>query len=72
MVTVGSMPASMSMMLQPSAPNAVAIISRGWNCLTAQRRTSCGPAADNSRLAVAISASDNRGSVVVMGSGLRR
>src|SRR5213593_4296747 len=46
------------MMQQPSAPNAVAMVRRGWNVSTAHWSTSWGDRFSSFRLAAASSASD--------------
>src|SRR5262249_43481107 len=53
------MSASMWRIQHPSAPNAVAIVSRGWNFRTAQLRIACGDAPASSWFAAASSSSDN-------------
>src|SRR6516162_4312259 len=69
MRTRGSISASMWMMQQPSAPNAVAIVSRGWNTRTAQRRISCGVAWASLSLAAAIHSSEKAGWDIVTPNG---
>src|SRR5438128_2237073 len=49
------------MMQQPSAPKAVAMVRRGWNCSTAQRRICCGALPARASLATAICSSANVG-----------
>src|SRR5690349_20352095 len=55
MYTEGSMAASMWIKQHPSAPNAVAMASRGWNRCTTQRRISSGERSCKNAFAAAIS-----------------